>query len=161
MRYVRALLTFLLGGAAAAYAQPYIISTIAGGVPSATPVAGVSASVSPGGIATDKSGNVYFSSRNSVFKLDTSGTLTRVAGDSRAGFSGDGGPAANAELNTPKGLAVDGAGNLYIADYANERVRKVSPGGIIATVLSFSDPRAWPSIRAAICTSPTTRRFAR
>ena len=140
MRYVRALLTFLLGGAAAAYAQPYIISTIAGGVPSATPVAGVSASVSPGGIATDKSGNVYFSSRNSVFKLDTSGTLTRVAGDSRAGFSGDGGPAANAELNTPKGLAVDGAGNLYIADYANERVRKVSPGGIIATVAQFLGP---------------------
>jgi len=56
-----------------------IISTIAGGVPPATPVAGVSASVSPGGIAADKSGTVYFSSRNSVFKLDTSGILTRVA----------------------------------------------------------------------------------
>jgi len=134
MRYARVLLTFLLGGAAAACAQPYVISTIAGGVPPVTPVAGVSASVSPGGIAADKSGNIYFSSRNTVFKLDTGGTLTRVAGDSRAGFSGDGGPAADAVLNTPKGLAVDSAGNLYIADSTNVRVRKVSPGGIIATV---------------------------
>lgn len=60
--------------------------------------------------------------------------ITRVAGTSRAGFSGDGGPAANAQLNNPQGLALDSAGNLYIADTNNGRVRRVSTAGVIATI---------------------------
>jgi uncharacterized protein (TIGR03437 family) len=60
--------------------------------------------------------------------------ITTVAGDGTAGYSGDGGPAANAELNGPVGLAVDGAGNLYIADSFNARIRMVSPSGIIRTI---------------------------
>ena len=58
-----------------------------------------------------------------------SGTITTVAGTGTAGFSGDGGPATSAELNDPRGVAVDGAGNLYIADSDNNRIRKVDGRG--------------------------------
>ncbi len=118
----------LLVLSAAATAQQYIISTIAGGVPQ--PTSAVS-------MATDASGNVYFASGdrgNSVFKLDPSGALTRVAGTARTNYSGDGGPATSAPLFSPQGVAVDRAGNLFIADKGNQRIRRVSPDGIIATV---------------------------
>ena len=52
--------------------------------------------------------------------------MTTVAGTGVSGYSGDGGPAANSQLTRPYGLAVDGAGNLYIADQGNQRVRKVT-----------------------------------
>jgi NHL repeat-containing protein len=61
-------------------------------------------------------------------------TITTVAGTGMAGFSGDGGPATSAQLRTPLGLALDAAGNLYIAEQLNHRVRRVSPGGTITTV---------------------------
>ena len=88
-------------------------------------------------MATDASGNVYFASGdrgNSVFKLDPSGALTRVAGNARTNYSGDAGPATSAPLFSPQGVAVDRAGNLFIADKGNQRIRRVSPDGIIATV---------------------------
>jgi sugar lactone lactonase YvrE len=70
-----------------------------------------------------------------VFRLDSSGTLTRYAGTCSAGYSGDGGPAVNAQIFSPGGLAIDSSGNLYIADaYPHEYIRKVSPSGIITTV---------------------------
>ena len=73
-----------------------------------------------------------------VFSANTSaqslpGTISTVAGNGGAGFSGDGGLATSAQLMTPLGLAVDAAGNLYIADAGNHRVRKVSPAGIVTT----------------------------
>src|SRR5438105_725046 len=84
-------------------AQQYVISTFAGGAPPPTPRPGVQAYFGDAfGVATDRAGNVYFSASNSVFKLDTKGIMTRVAGNSRAGFSGDGGPATSAQLNCPK-----------------------------------------------------------
>ena len=63
-------------------------------------------------------------------------TITTVAGNGFSGFSGDGGPATSAQLKGPVGMAFDGAGNLYIADKSNHRIRKVTPGlgGIISTV---------------------------
>jgi len=67
-------------------------------------------------------------------KLDAKGILTRVAGSGKYGYSGDGGPATRAQLAWPGGLALDGSGNLFIADNANHRIRKVSPEGIISTV---------------------------
>jgi integrase len=89
------------------------------------------------GVVADPTGNVYFSSElGCVFKLDTTGTLTRYAGTCRPGFTaGDGGPAASAEIFNPVDLTMDAAGNLYIADvYPSDRIRKVSPSGTITTV---------------------------
>ena len=83
-------------------------------------------------------GNVYVADdslgNNLVFKVDSQGVLMVVAGNGTFGFSGDGGPATSASLDSPGGVAVDAAGNLYIADCGNERIRKVTPGGVISTV---------------------------
>src|SRR4051812_11471915 len=131
----------LLASGAAAIAQQYSISTIAGGAPPATPAAPTSTSIGvPRRVTTDAGGNVYFSASNSVFRLATNGTLTLVAGNSRAGFSGDGGPAVNAQLNAPQGLAVDAAGNLYIADSQNNRIRLVTRDGVIQTFAGTGQP---------------------
>lgn len=122
-----------LGCASVALGQQYSITTVAGGAPPPTPVAGTSTTIGqPKRVVLDGSGNLYFSSGNSVFKLNGS-TLALVAGNSRPGYSGDGGAAVNAQLNSPQGLALDASGNLYIADSLNNRVRIVSPQGIIKT----------------------------
>ena len=135
MRSVRVAFGFLLWGAAAAHAQPYVISTYAGGAPPSAPAAAFDVS-----IATDTAGNAYFTSRNSVFKRDPKGVVTLVAGNGRAGYSGDGRPATSAQLYYALGVAVDGEGNLLIADAGNSRIRKVSPDGIIATVAGNGTP---------------------
>src|SRR5438552_863460 len=129
-------LGLLLASGTAAWAQQYVISTIAGGPPAPTPIAAVDASIGHTyAVATDAAGNVYFISDNCVFKLEQqNGVLTRVAGNSRVGYSGDGASAINARLSDPRGVAVDGAGNLFIADSGNYRIRKVSFDGIISTV---------------------------
>jgi uncharacterized protein (TIGR03437 family) len=124
----------LLAGATLALAQQYSITTLAGGAPAPTPVAATSATIGrPSRVAVDSAGNVYFSAGNAVYRIATSGTMTVVAGNGRAGFSGDNGPATQAQLNDPKGLAADSAGNLYIADSQNNRVRKVDRNGVITT----------------------------
>ena len=71
--------------------------------------------------------------------LRRAGTVVTVAGTGAAGFSGDRGPAASASLNGPYGLAVDGTGNLYISDNSNRRVRRVTPAGIISTIITNID----------------------
>src|SRR5882672_4570173 len=83
-------------------------------------------------MALDPSGNLYFVSSDDarVYKLNTNGTLTSVAGNGSWGFSGDNGPATTASL-TPAAVALDAAGNLYIAE--RNRVRKVS-NGVITTI---------------------------
>lgn len=89
----------------------------------------------PAGLAFDAKGNLYIADRanHRVRRVDTKGTITTVAGNGTAGFSGDGGPATKASLNLPSGLVVDSKGNLYIADRSNNRVRVVSSNGIIKT----------------------------
>src|ERR1035438_6502490 len=125
--------TLLLAGSSLAWAQQYTMTTAAGGAPPPTPVSAVATSIGqPSRVRVDASGNVYFSSGNAVFKI-SSGTLTVVAGNSRPGFSGDGGPALQAQLNGPQGLAFDAKGNLYICDSVNNRIRVVNSAGIIST----------------------------
>ena len=89
----------------------------------------------PYGLAVDGKGNVYIADHDhsKVRKVDAGGTITTFAGTGVRGFSGDGGRATAAQLISPRGLAVDGRGNVYIADRDNNRVRKVSPGGTITT----------------------------
>jgi uncharacterized protein (TIGR03437 family) len=89
---------------------------------------------SPGSVTVDSAGNVYIAdTANQRIRRISKGVITTVAGNGTYGFSGDGGPAVNASLGLPARVAIDSAGNLYIADYANNRIRKVS-GGVITTV---------------------------
>src|ERR1019366_5712021 len=139
MRAHRVLGCLLFGGCV--WAQQYVISTIAGGAPPPTPAVARSASIGdPTRLATDAAGNVYFGSLHSVFKVDAGGTLTRVAGNGRPGNSGDGGPAAAAQLSFPMGLAADTAGNLFVADRDASVVRRIAANGIITTVAGSGVP---------------------
>lgn len=88
------------------------------------------------GIAVDSLGNIYVADAadNRIRKITPDGNIQTIAGSGVAGFAGDGGPAAQAVLNQPYGLAVDSSGNLYVADLGNARVRKISVDGTIQTV---------------------------
>jgi uncharacterized protein (TIGR03437 family) len=90
----------------------------------------------PFAVTVDAAGNLYLSDtfNHAVRKVAVDGTITTVAGSGTRGYSGDGGLATQAKLNYPAGLAVDAAGNLYIADSLNCRIRVVTPSGIITTV---------------------------
>jgi hypothetical protein len=119
-----------------AFGQTYTINTFAGGgLPVNIP--GTSASLyGPGSVVADAAGNLFIADMdiNVIFRLDArTGVLTRFAGTGTPGFSGDNGQATSAQLNVPGGLALDAAGNLYIADSGNERVRKVA-NGVITTI---------------------------
>ena len=118
-----------------AAAQQYSVSPIAGSALPPTPATAVSSSIgNTDSVTRDAAGNIYFASQGSVFKTDPNGTLTLVAGNGTSGYSGDGGPAVQASLSNPWGIAVDKTGNIYIADELNNRIRRVSPDGIITTV---------------------------
>ena len=128
---VRAPFYLFLGFVSVAWSQQYVISTIAGGSAPPTPTSAARASIGdPPRVAVDLAGNVYFGSLHSVFRIDSSGTLTRVAGNGRAGVSGDGGPALNAQLQYPDGIAIDTLGNIYVADRTANLIRRISGGNI-------------------------------
>jgi hypothetical protein len=103
----------------------------------------------PTGVAVDAIGNLYIadSANNVIRRVDAkTAIITTVAGDYAAdkagdglgGFSGDGGPATSAQLNDPQGVALDGAGDLFIADTFNNAIREVTPAGTISTVVNSS-----------------------
>ncbi len=89
---------------------------------------------SSGNIAIDRIGNFYVSEQIRIRKIDTSGVISTIAGNSTTGFSGDGGPATAALLNGVVDIAVDSTGNIFLADRNNLRIRKISSSGIISTI---------------------------
>ena len=112
-----------------------VITTVAGGGSSLGDGGAAAAAQlnAPHGAALDGAGNLYIADTGNhrIRKVDTAGVITTVAGTTQ-GFSGDGGAATAAQLNQPIGAALDGAGNLYIADTDNHRIRKVDTAGVPA-----------------------------
>jgi cysteine-rich repeat protein len=90
----------------------------------------------PYGVAVDHDGNTYIadSDNNVIRRIDVSGFTTTIAGTGTPGWTGDGGVATSAELNGPRGVAVDGLGDVYVADTQNQVIRLIDPNGIITTV---------------------------
>jgi len=117
-----------------------IISTIAGtnssGYSGDGGLAVVAKLSAPAGVAVDAAGNVFFADagNNRIRKVGLNGIISTVAGTNVAGYFGDLGPATNAKLSSPYGIALDTNGNLFIADKGNQRIRKVDSNGIISTL---------------------------
>jgi len=121
-----------------------VISTVAGngmrGFSGDNGLATAAMLSAPAGIALDASGNLYISDqRNSRIREVSGGVIATLAGDGAPGVSGDNGPATDAQLNTPYGVAIDNAGSLYIADWVANNVRKVS-NGVITTAAGNGTP---------------------
>jgi sugar lactone lactonase YvrE len=127
-----------LGNGPAAAVLPGLVGGVAGTGTAGNAGDGGSATAAelngPTAIAVDALGDYFFTdtANNEIREISAAGVITRVAGTGAAGSSGDSGAATAATLNAPMGLAVDGAGNLYIADTGNNKIRKVS-GGVIST----------------------------
>ncbi len=117
-----------------------VITTIAGtGEPGYSGDGGPAAAArldAPHGVAVDAAGNIYVadSFNDRVRRIDPEGVITTLAGTGESGYSGDGGPATAARLSVPHGVAVDAAGNIYVADTYNDRVRRIDPEGVITTL---------------------------
>ena len=110
----------------------------------------------PSGVAVDAVSNLFVADYDNscVRKVGANGVITTVAGNAVYGYSGDGGAATNASLSNPWGVALDAAGNLFVADYWNQCVRRVGTNGIITTV-------AGNYLLAAVSLATTARRPTR
>ena len=125
-----------------AFANGQIISTIAGNGTGGYSGDGGAANAAmlnnPIGVYEDLHGNIYIADEgnNRIRKVNsTTGIISTVAGNGVSGYTGDYGMATAATLNAPYGVAVDGIGNIYIADHGNNVIRKVNTSGIITTVV--------------------------
>ena len=147
LTYIFAVGPLLLFSACSALAQGNTITTVAGGgIQNNIP--GILADISSAErVAVDKNGNAYIASYglNQVFKLNPSGQLFVIAGNSAAGFGGDGGPATSAQLNYPRGVSVDSSGNLFIADTFNSRIRRVDAATQTITTVVGTGSNCYPS----------------
>jgi trimeric autotransporter adhesin len=124
-----------------AFAQSgWVINTVAGnGIQGYSGDGGPATSAklaAPTGVAIDSAGNLFIADfdNSRIRKITPDGVISTVAGNGTLGYSGDGSQATSAKLDTPEGVAVDSAGNLFIADTYNNRIRMVTPGGVINTV---------------------------
>ena len=121
-----------------------IISTVAGNGGLAYSGDGIPATnsgIDAGDMVVDRFGNLFIADggHNLIRKVDTNGIITSVAGDGAEDYSGDGVAATNTSISHPNGICLDSAGNIYIADSANERVRKVDTSGVITTLVGNTD----------------------
>jgi sugar lactone lactonase YvrE len=121
-----------------------VIGTVAGGGTQGLGDGGPATSAQlnrPSDVAVDSDGNLYIADTGNsrIRKVTPAGVISTIAGGGRAGSSGDDGPATDAQLHFPRGVAADSAGNLYIADSENNRIRKVTPAGITSTVAGNGD----------------------
>ena len=115
----------------------YTIQTVAGSSLVGDGASALNAQLSDAeGLGLDRQGNVYIAdpANHRIRVVNRAGVIQTVAGIGFPGFSGDGGPAAQAQLNAPYSVAADAAGNVYIADLGNNRVRRVAPDGSISTI---------------------------
>jgi len=126
MHLTRSIAWLLLGLAAAVPAQPQNITTVAGN----------STWGRVFNVSVDEAGNLYapYFNKHMVYNVDHVASTTVIAGNGKAGYSGDGALATNAQLTFPLGTAVAPDGTVYIADYGNSRIRKIAPNGIITTI---------------------------
>lgn len=137
LRLLRTFVSYCLTLAPLA-AQYYVASTAAGSGPLSPGSTGTALTTRPvlaRFVATAANGDFFYSDAwfHQVYRVSAAGQVTLVAGTGRRGFSGDGGPATAALLDNPSALAVDGAGDLLIADQGNGRIRRVTPAGLIST----------------------------
>ena len=141
------------------------IDTLAGGgvIPLGDGGPATRASLSgPGGVLVDAAGNILVvdNAAHRVRRVNPSGQITTIAGTGTAGFSGDGGPATNAELNGPTRIAADAAGNLYVSDSDNNRIRRISSSGVITTVAGDGAPASGGDGGSALAASLVPRGIA-
>jgi len=136
-------ISLLLALAAPADSIPqYNIETIAGSDSAGDNSSGTAVPLlQPEGLAIAANGDLYIADAadHRIRKMNSRGTVQTIAGTGRPGFSGDGGPAKSAQLDRPYGLALDSAGNLYVADFGNARVRLIDTKGIITTLAGGDD----------------------
>lgn len=94
-------------------------------------------------LVVDRDGTIYIADAGNhrIRRVTTDGVISTWAGTGDGGHGGDGGPAIEAQLNHPSAIAMDGEGSLFIADFSNHRIRKITAAGVITTIAGTGDPK--------------------